>query len=190
MGRKSLRNESDIRRRYRAAMSDDRYRFPRTSGLSHRLDWYFDGHLRARPLSAIYAYANLAEYMLHYVRFGRCRQEGAERTVSEFFAETRRAMQNVLSTYPMGKRLDAAGRESLAKVVDRLCEHAKLAKAELDSASDACECPACSGNRYLRGADVRLLEAILCEQSRNGTIPPTSPLYRASAVDKLPRTVV
>ena len=42
----------------------------------------------------------------------------------------------------------------------------------------------------LYGADAELLEAILREQSRNGTIPPTSKLFRSDAVDNPPRTVV
>ena len=47
---------------------------------------------------------------------------------------------------------------------------------------------------FMVGDNVRrhpeLLEAILREQSRNGTIPPTSKLFRPDAVDNPPRTVV
>lgn len=180
----------DVRSKYRESMKDEHFRFPRKSVLCHKIDWYLDGHLSARPLSAIYAYACLAEYMLHHVRFGKRRQNGAEARVVEFFAETRRAMQNVLSTYPIDRRLKTNERESVRRVAERLCEHAKLTHRELGIASASCVCPACIGVGTLHGADSDLLEAILFEQSRNGTIPPTSKLFRAEAVDNPPRTVV
>ena len=158
--------------------------------LSHGVGWYLDGHLISRPLTAVYAFANLAEYMLYYARHGRRGQRGAETKAVEFFAETRRAMQNVLSSYPLDRRLRPNERESVGKVAIRLCEHAKLTLDELDLATKMCNCPACRGTRKLYGADAELLEAILREQSRNGTIPPTSKLFRPNAVDNPPRTVV
>ena len=185
-----LGRADDIRKRYRDAMRDERFKFPRNNMLSHGVGWYLDGHLISRPLTAVYAFANLAEYMLYYARHGRRGQRGAETAAVEFFAETRRAMQNVLSSYPLDRRLRQNERESVGKVAIRLCDHAKITWDELGSATKVCNCPACRGTRKLYGADAELLEAILREQSRNGTIPPTSKLFRSDAVDNPPRTVV
>lgn len=186
----NLGRADDIRGKYRDAMRDERFRFPRNNMLSHGVGWYLDGHLVNRPLTAVYAFANLAEYLLHYVRHGRRGQQGAETRAVEFFAETRRAMQNVLSTYPIDRRLRPDERESVGKVARRLCEHANLTWVELGMATKMCSCPACGGTRNLHGTDAELLESILREQSRNGTIPPSSKLFRPDAVDNPPRTVV
>ena len=186
----NLGRADDIRKKYRDAMRDERFKFPRNNMLSHSVGWYLDGHLISRPLTAVYAFANLAEYMLYYARHGRRGQRGAETAAVEFFAETRRAMQNVLSSYPLDRRLRPNERESVGKVAIRLCDHAKITWDELGSATKVCNCPACRGTRKLYGADAELLEAILREQSRNGTIPPTSKLFRPDAVDNPPRTVV
>ena len=186
----NLGRADDIRKKYRDAMRDERFKFPRNNMLSHSVCWYLDGHLISRPLTAVYAFANLAEYMLYYARHGRRGQRGAETAAVEFFAETRRAMQNVLSSYPLDRRLRPNERESVGKVAIRLCDHAKITWDELGSATKVCNCPACRGTRKLYGADAELLEAILREQSRNGTIPPTSKLFRSDAVDNPPRTVV
>ena len=180
----------DIRKKYRDAMRDARLKFPRNNMLSHGVGWYLDGHLVSRPLTAVYAFANLAEYLLYYSRRGRRGQQGAEKMAVEFFAETRRAMQNVLSSYPLDRRLRPNERESVGRVASRLCEHAKLTWAGLGLATKMCNCPACRGTRKLHCADAELLEAILREQSRNGTIPPTSKLFRQDVVDNPPRTVV
>ena len=186
----NLGRADDIRKKYRDAMRDERFKFPRNNMLSHSVGWYLDGHLISRPLTAVYAFANLAEYMLYYARHGRRGQRGAETAAVEFFAETRRAMQNVLSSYPLDRRLRPNERESVGKVAIRLCDHAKITWDELSSATKVCNCPACRGTRKLYGVDAELLEAILREQSRNGTIPPTSKLFRPDAVDNPPRTVV
>ena len=186
----NLGRADDIRKKYRDAMRDERFKFPRNNMLSHSVGWYLDGHLISRPLTAVYAFANLAEYMLYYARHGRRGQRGAETAAVEFFAETRRAMQNVLSSYPLDRRLRPNERESVGKVAIRLCDHAKITWDELGSATKVCNCPACRGTRKLYGVDAELLEAILREQSRNGTIPPTSKLFRPDAVDNPPRTVV
>ena len=186
----NLGRADDIRKKYRDAMRDERFKFPRNNMLSHSVGWYLDGHLISRPLTAVYAFANLAEYMLYYARHGRRGQRGAETAAVEFFAETRRAMQNVLSSYPLDRRLRLNERESVGKVAIRLCDHAKITWDELGSATKVCNCPACRGTRKLYGVDAELLEAILREQSRNGTIPPTSKLFRSDAVDNPPRTVV
>ena len=186
----NLGRADDIRKKYRDAMRDERFKFPRNNMLSHGVGWYLDGHLISRPLTAVYAFANLAEYMLYYARHGRRGQRGAETAAVEFFAETRRSMQNVLSSYPLDRRLRPNERESVGKVAIRLCDHAKITWDELGSATKVCNCPACRGTRKLYGADAELLEAILREQSRNGTIPPTSKLFRSDAVDNPPRTVV
>lgn len=185
-----MKNESDVRRKYRELMNESHYRFPKKTVLAHRIEWYLDGHLERTPLVAVYAYANLAEYFLHFTRFGKRRQAGAFREVEEFFALTRRTMQNVLSTYPIGRRLNRTEREAASKTAARLCVAANETYEAVRAAAKPCKCPLCKGSGTLFPADAELLEAILCEHSRDGSIPPTSALYRISVVDKIPRTVV
>ena len=65
----NLGRADDIRKKYRDAMRDERFKFPRNNMLSHGVGWYLDGHLISRPLTAVYAFANLAEYMLYYAKY-------------------------------------------------------------------------------------------------------------------------
>lgn len=190
MGRhRSAGNESDVRRKYRALLDESHHRFPRKDVLSHAIGWYLDGHLVAKPLVAAYAYANFAEYLLHHTRFGRNHSESVVYEIEAFYALTRRTLQNILSTYPIGRRLRPCEREAASRTVGQVFDAAKSVYESVQRANTKCACPVCSGHKVFP-ADVELLEAILCEQSRLGNIPPTSALFRASAVDKLPRTVV
>lgn len=113
-----------IRRRFRLALSDDRYIWPRKGLVHHAEPWYVSGAPLKRPVFGVYAMAAFAEDQLWRARFGKRRKpDFAE--ASAFFAETRRALQNVLSTYPIGRRLTRKETESLRRVVGRLVESSR-----------------------------------------------------------------
>ncbi len=166
-----------MRRRFRSALDPRRFEYPRRTALNHRIGWYLDGSGPSRrPVFGIYALASFAEYVLHFARFGKRTQRTALPVAARFFAETRREVQNVLSTYHIDKKVPASGVAHLRDVVARLVEHGRAAY-EAVTRPGCPSCPACGGRR-LSAADGELLEAILYEQSRNGTIPPDSKLFR------------
>lgn len=114
-----------IRRRFREALSDDRYIWPRKGLVHHAEEWYVSGAPLKRPVFGVYALAAFAEDTLWRARYGKRRRPDFAKA-SAFFADTRRALQNVLSTYPIDRRLTPKQVESLRRVVERLVEHAKI----------------------------------------------------------------
>ena len=113
-----------IRRRFREALADERFLWPRRGLVHHAEAWYVSGAPLRRPVFGVYALAAFAEDTLWRARFGkRRRPDFAEASV--FFADTRRALQNVLSTYPIGRRLTGRQVESLRRVVERLVEESR-----------------------------------------------------------------
>ncbi len=72
-----------------------------------------------RPLFGVYAFAALAEDMMWRARFGKRNRPRFEDVVP-FFAATRRALQNVLSTYKVERRLTPKEANSLRRTVARL----------------------------------------------------------------------
>lgn len=113
-----------IRRRYREALDERRFLWPRKGLVHHAEPWYVSGAPMKRPVFGVYALAAFAEDQLWRARFGK-RRKPAFAEASAFFAETRCALQNVLSTYPIDRRLTRKEAESLRRVVGRLVEHAK-----------------------------------------------------------------
>lgn len=119
-----------IRRRYRESLAEGLFQHPRRLPLNHAEGWYLrtDGPSR-RPVMGVYALAAYAENMLWRARFAR---KGAAPSLERavwFFAETRRALQNVLSTYRIDRRLTAKQAESLRRVVERLQASAREVEA-------------------------------------------------------------
>lgn len=113
-----------IRRRFREALDERRFLWPRKGLVHHAEAWYVSDAPLRRPVFGVYALAAFAEDTLWRARFGkRMKPDFAE--ASAFFAETRCALQNVLSTYPIDRRLTRKETESLRRVVGRLVEHAK-----------------------------------------------------------------
>lgn len=113
-----------IRRRYREALDGRRFLWPRKGLVHHAEAWYVSGAPLRRPVFGVYALAAFAEDTLWRARFGkRMKPDFAE--ASRFFAETRCALQNVLSTYPIDARLTRRQTESLRRVVARLVESSK-----------------------------------------------------------------
>lgn len=121
MGQKKAKG---IRERFREALDVRRFTWPRKGLLHHAEAWFVSEAPLRRPLFGVYAMAAFAEDTLWRARFGkRTKPDFAE--AAGFFAETRRALQNVLSTYPIGRRLTRRQAESLRRVVERLAERAK-----------------------------------------------------------------
>ena len=113
-----------IRRRYRESLDESRFAHPRRGLVHHAEAWYLSDAPLRRPLFGIYAFAALAEDLMWRARFGRRRAPALE-DVIPLFAETRRALQNVLSTYHIGRRLTRKETESLRRVVERLVESSR-----------------------------------------------------------------
>lgn len=152
------------------------FSFPRRTLLSHRIEWYLNGSACKRPTFGVYAMACFAEYLLYQTRHGKRNQSAAFTDAARFYAATRRAIQNTLSSYRIESRLSVPEAVSLRRVVADLVNMANDTY-EIVNGRELVECPACRGVKLPR-ADAELLEAILCEQSRNGTIPPSSVLFR------------
>lgn len=113
-----------IRRRYHEALRASRFYQPRKGLVHHEKEWYLSDKPFVRPLFGIYAFAAYAEDLLWYARFGRNKRPDLF-DAATYFAETRHALQNVLSTYSIGKRITPKQRNSMRKVVARLAEGAK-----------------------------------------------------------------
>ena len=86
----------------------------------------------ARPVFGVYAMASFAEDMLWRAKNARKGKAPRYEDAAVYFAETRRALQNVLSTYRIDRRLTAAQVKSLRRVVERLVEGARELVEKLD----------------------------------------------------------
>ena len=113
-----------IRRRYRDALDEGRFAWPRRGLVHHAESWYVSEAPLRRPVFGVYALAAFAEDTLWRARFGKRRRPDLCEAV-KFFASTRRALQNVLSTYPIGRRLTAKQAGALRRVVARLAGEAR-----------------------------------------------------------------
>lgn len=111
-----------VRRRYHALLGQEAWQFPRAVKLHRSAAYILGPEPMRRPLFAIYGMAKLAEYMLHGVRVGRNSKGRAERECAEFYAATRRTMQNVLSTYPVDRPLSAPGLRAVRRMAEELRE--------------------------------------------------------------------
>lgn len=166
-----------IRSRYRELLDPVHFNYPRKTLVHHRIEWYLGEEPEDRPTFGVYAMACFAEYLLNIAKFGSKSKRATFPDAARFYAATRSALQNTLSTYHIGSRLSPEETESLRRVVRRLVESAREAYEAVMHGGTHGKCPACAG-RGLVPSDARLLEALLYEQSRNGTIPETSELYR------------
>ena len=91
----------------------------------------------SRPVFGVYALAAFAEHMLWRARFARKGARPSFEDAARFFAETRRALQNTLSTYRIDRRLTAAQARRLRAVVARLVESARGLVEKMEKISDA-----------------------------------------------------
>ena len=114
-----------IRRRFRESLADIRWTYPRKGLVHHPREWFLSERPLARPVFGVYAMASFAEDMLWRAKNAK---KGSRPTVEDamrYFAETRRALQNTLSTYRIDRRLTTAQARSLRRVVERLVEGAR-----------------------------------------------------------------
>jgi len=166
-----------IRRMYYEDLKPERFTYPRKS-LPHGVTFYTDGHLVKRPLFAFHSYARFAEYLLYCAKYGK-RERARDRVkiVTEFFAETRRLEQNILSTYPINFDIPSDALAKMRADIIVLAGMADTAYHAVGRQISRCKCPACQG-RVLFVEDAELLESILTEASASGRIPEESPFYR------------
>ena len=121
-----------IRRRYREALAAERFAFPRRGLVHHPRSWYLSDAPVARPVFGVYAMAAFAEDMLWRSKNARKGKAPRYEDAVRYFAETRRALQNVLSTYHIDRQLTAAQVRSLRTVVERLVGSARELVEKLD----------------------------------------------------------
>lgn len=164
-----------VRRHFYEALNESRFTYPRLVTRRHSIKWYLDGELTKRPLYGIYAMARLAEHFLNRARFGTKGQKNVIQDAAKFFADTRRTMRNILSTYDIDKRIPRESVDSIRETYVELVEEARYVYTKMRCALRSDEQ---DDYELMSKNDRRLLEAILIEQSSNGTIPPWSSLFR------------
>ena len=131
-----------IRRRFRESLADIRWTYPRKGLVHHPREWFLSERPLARPVFGVYAMASFAEDMLWRAKNAK---KGSRPTVEDamrYFAETRRALQNTLSTYRIDRRLTTAQARSLRRVVERLVEDARELVGKMKKVSEAHLTPA------------------------------------------------
>ena len=114
-----------VRRRYRESLDPSRWTYPRKGLVHHPRSWFLSEKPMARPVFGVYAMASFAEDMLWRAKHAKKGARPSFEDAARYFAETRRALQNTLSTYRIGRRLTAAQARSLRHVVERLVEGAR-----------------------------------------------------------------
>ena len=114
-----------VRRRYRDSLDSSRFLYPRKGLVHHPRAWFLsEGPLR-RPIFGVYALAAFAEDMMWRARHAKKGMKPAFEDAARYFAETRRALQNVLSSYRIDRRLTSAQTRKLRALVGRLVEGAR-----------------------------------------------------------------
>ena len=121
-----------VRRRFRESLDEMRWTYPRKGLVHHPRAWFLSEKPMARPVFGVYAMASCAEDMLWRAKNARKGKAPRYEDAAVYFAETRRALQNVLSTYRIDRRLTAAQVKSLRRVVERLVEGARELVEKLD----------------------------------------------------------
>ena len=114
-----------IRRRYRESLDPSRWTYPRKGLVHHPRSWFLSEKPAARPVFGIYAMASFAEDMLWRAKNAKKGSRPTVEDATRYFAETRRALQNTLSTYRIDRRLTRKQAESLRGTVMRLVEGAR-----------------------------------------------------------------
>lgn len=114
-----------IRRRYRESLDPSRWTYPRKGRIHHPRSWFLSEKPMARPVFGVYAMASFAEDMLWRAKRAKKGARPSFEDAARYFAETRRALQNTLSTYRIDRRLTATQARSLRHVVERLVEGAR-----------------------------------------------------------------
>ena len=114
-----------VRRRFRESLDPSRWSYPRAGLVHHPREWYLSDAPLARPVFGVYALAAFAEDMLWRARHAKRGMRPEFADAARYFAETRRALQNVLSTYRIDRRLTAAQARRLRRTVAGLRDSAR-----------------------------------------------------------------
>lgn len=126
-----------MRRRYRESLADERFTYPRKGLVHHPRAWFLSMRPMARPVFGVYAMASFAEDMLWRAKHAKKGSRPDIEDAIRYFAETRRALQNTLSTYRIDRRLTAAQARALRRVVERLVEGARELVGKMKKVSEA-----------------------------------------------------
>lgn len=114
-------------------LEESRFSWPRRGLVHHPLKWYLSEAPLARPVFGVYALAALAEDMMWKARFGKHRKRPTLAEAAGFFAFSRRALQNVLSSHPVGKRLAPASLRAVRAVAGKLVGAARELVEKIES---------------------------------------------------------
>ena len=114
-----------IRRRFRESLDGSRFLYPRKGLIHHPRSWFLSEWPLRRPVFGVYAMAAFAEDMMWRARHAKKGMKPAFEDAARYFAETRRALQNVLSSYRIDRRLTSAQTRKLRALVGRLVEGAR-----------------------------------------------------------------
>jgi hypothetical protein len=126
-----------MRRRYRESLANERFIFPRKGLIHHPREWFLSERPMARPVFGVYAMASFAEDMLWRAKHAKKGSRPDIEDAIRYFAETRRALQNTLSTYRIDRRLTTAQSRALRRVVERLVEGARELVGKMKKVSEA-----------------------------------------------------
>lgn len=126
-----------IRRRYRESLANERFIFPRKGLIHHPREWFLSDKPTLRPVFGVYAMASFAEDMLWRAKHAKKGSRPDIEDAIRYFAETRRALQNTLSTYRIDRRLTTAQTRALRRVVERLVEDARELVGKMKKVSEA-----------------------------------------------------
>lgn len=126
-----------IRRRFRESLANERFIFPRKGLIHHPREWFLSDKPTLRPVFGVYAMASFAEDMLWRAKHAKKGSRPDIEDAIRYFAETRRALQNTLSTYRIDRRLTTAQTRSLRRVVERLVEDARELVGKMKKVSEA-----------------------------------------------------
>lgn len=126
-----------VRRRFRESLADIRWTYPRKGLIHHPREWFLSDKPTVRPVFGVYAMASFAEDMLWRAKNAKKGVKPSIEDAMRYFAETRRALQNTLSTYHIDRRLTTAQARSLRRVVERLVEGARELVGKMKKVSEA-----------------------------------------------------
>lgn len=142
-----LHRNTGVRAKFKGLLDDRHFRFPLTtrpmskkdeygnpimrSLLTHPVGWYLDARRIGRPLTFAYSMAVFSEYCLALSR----RKNAGVRDATDFFADTRRLLQYIISNVRADRRLRGKQAEAMAARFGSLQQKARNAWAEIHASS-------------------------------------------------------
>lgn len=191
-----MKHTDGIRRKFREYLDDRRLEFPRgprkppkrdrhtgsviktyeSLPFDHPVEWYYDGHLKDRPLYGILGLGKLSERWLNKVKFPtKPVDPSAIIPATRFYSEVRREMRNILSTHPIGKRISPKGVDAIRGKYLSLCAMASETARELESWK--CRCPLCGGGLVSR-SEFEMIKVLVEDAVKIGVVPASSNILK------------